>query len=112
MCYVLYSNQTCKPNWRNKKCSKHGNGTNDISLVSRARSHSHAAFEKMLDPIAGSPATSKFVAGIKNLFADDLFGTGGTVMEQRALARLLERISKLVQKTGMMCFSQNKAFVG
>ena len=42
----------------------------------------------MLGPIAGSPATSKSVAGIKNLFADDLFGTGGTVMEQRALARL------------------------
>ena len=31
-----------------------------------------AAFEKMLDPIAGSPATGKSVVGIINLFADDL----------------------------------------
>ena len=42
----------------------------------------------MLDPIAGSPATRKTVAGIVNLFVDDLFGTSGTEMEQRVLARL------------------------
>ena len=42
----------------------------------------------MLDPIAGSPATGKSVAGIINLFVDDLFGTGGTEIEQRVLARL------------------------
>ena len=41
----------------------------------------------MLDPIAGSPASGKSVAGIINLFVDDLFGTGGK-MEQRVLARL------------------------
>ena len=42
----------------------------------------------MLDPIPGSPATGKSVAGIMNLFSDDLFGTGGIDMEQRFLARL------------------------
>ena len=47
-----------------------------------------AAFEKTLDPIAGSPSTGKSVAGIINLFVDDLFGTGGTEIEQRVLARL------------------------
>ena len=47
-----------------------------------------AAFEKILDPIAGSPATGKSVAGIFNLFVDDLVGTGRTEMEQRVLARL------------------------
>ena len=52
------------------------------------RTEADAAFEKMLDPIAGSPATGKSVAGIINLFVDYLFGTGGTEMEQRILARL------------------------
>ena len=42
----------------------------------------------MLDPMAGSPATGKSVAGSINLFVDNLFGTGGTEMEQRVLARL------------------------
>ena len=41
-----------------------------------------------LDPIEGSPATGKSVAGIINLFVDDLFGTGGAEMEQRSLTRL------------------------
>ena len=39
-------------------------------------------------PIAGSPATGKSVVGIVNRFVDDLFGTGGTEMEHRVLARL------------------------
>ena len=52
------------------------------------RTEVDAPHEKMLDPIAGSPATGKSVAGIVNLFVDDLFGTGGTEMEQRVLARL------------------------
>ena len=41
----------------------------------------------MLDPIEGSPATDKSVAGIVNFFVDDLFGTSGTDMEQRVLSR-------------------------
>ena len=41
-----------------------------------------------LDPIAGSPATGKSVAGIINLFVDEIFGTGGNEMEQRVLTRL------------------------
>ena len=47
-----------------------------------------AAFEKTLDPIAGSPATGKSVARIINLFVDHLFGTSGNEMEQRVLTRL------------------------
>ena len=52
------------------------------------RSQGDAAFERMLDPIEASPAAGKSVAGILNLFVDDRFGTGGTDMEQRVLARL------------------------
>ena len=44
--------------------------------------------KKTLDPTAGSLATGKSVAGIINLFVDDLFGTGGNEMEQRVLTRL------------------------
>ena len=66
-------------------------GTNDISLESRVRSQGDAAFERMLDPIEGSPATGKSVAGILNPFVDDLFGTGGTEMEQRVLAGLKKK---------------------
>ena len=42
----------------------------------------------MLDPIEGSPAIGKSVAGTMNLFVDDLLGTSGTELEQRVLARL------------------------
>ena len=52
------------------------------------RTEANAAFEKMLDPIAGSPATGKSVAGIIDLLVDDLFGTGETKTEQRVLAGL------------------------
>ena len=68
--------------------STQGHGTNDILRESCARSQGIAAFERILDPIGGSPATSKSVAGIINLFVDDLFGTSGTEMEQRVLAKL------------------------
>ena len=54
----------------------------------RVRTEADAAFEKVLDPIEGSPSTGKSVAGIINLFLDDLFGTGGTEMKQRVRARL------------------------
>ena len=49
-----------------------------------------AAFfkKKTEDPTAGSAATGKSVAGIINLFVDDLFGTGKNEMEQRVLTRL------------------------
>ena len=61
------------------------NGTKDAFTESRERSEMEAAFEKTLDPIAGSAATGKSVAGIINLFVDNLFGTGGNEMEQRVL---------------------------
>ena len=62
--------------------------TSNISTKPRVRTEADDAFEKMLNPIAGSPATGKSVAGIINLFVDDLFGTGGSEMEQRVLSRL------------------------
>ena len=72
----------------NKACYTQGHDTHDISLESCARSQGDAAFEKMLDPIEGSPAIGKSVAGLLKLFVDDLIGTGRTEMEQRVLARL------------------------
>ena len=60
----------------------------DAFTDSREQSEMEAAFEKTLDPIAGSPALGKSVAGIIYLFVDDLFGTGGNEMEQRVLTRL------------------------
>ena len=69
-CYVLYSIQSRERTWKQNYPT---------------RCHD-AAFEKMLDPIARSPATRKSRVGF--CFVDDLFGTGGTEMEQRVLARL------------------------
>ena len=86
-CYVLYSIQSRKRTWK-QNSSTEWHGTSNISTEPRVRAEGDAAFEKMLDPIAGSPATGQSVAGIMNLFVDDLFGTGGTEMEQRVLARL------------------------
>ena len=63
------------------------------------------AFEKTLDPRAGSPATGKSVARIIHLFVDALFGTRGNEMEQRVLTKL-----KLVQRIGTML--QDKEFAG
>ena len=54
---------------------------------SREQSEMEAAFEQTLDPLAGSSAAGKSVAGIINLFVDDLFGTGGKEMQQRVLTR-------------------------
>ena len=64
------------------------NDTSNISLKPRVTTEADDAFEKILDPIAGSPATRKSVTRIINLFVDDLFGTSGTEMEQRVLSRL------------------------
>ena len=65
------------------KCALH-----DISDESHARFEGDAPLEKMLDPIAGSPATGKCVARIINIFfVDDVFGTGGIEMDQQVLAR-------------------------
>ena len=47
-----------------------------------------SAFEKILDPIAGSPATEKSVARNMILFVDDLFGGGnGTRRSQSKRTR-------------------------
>ena len=63
------------------------NDTKDSFTKSRDQSEVEAALERTLDAIAGSPATGKSVAGIINLFVDDLSGTGGDEMEQRVLTR-------------------------
>ena len=71
------------------------NGPSHSRTVQKTLSLNHVndqkmetAFEKTLDPIAGSTATGKSVVGIINLFVDGLFGTGGNEMEQRVLTRL------------------------
>ena len=77
------------------------NDTSNTSVKPRVTTEVDDAFEKMLDPIAGSPATGKSVTRIINLFVDDLFITGGTEMEQLSKPDL-ENISKLALKTGVM----------
>ena len=85
-----------------EKITLHSDTKQATSQINRVvRTEVDAAYERMLDPIAGSPATGKTLAGIMNLFVDDLSGTGGTEMEQRVQPDI-ERISKLVQKTGVM----------
>ena len=69
-CYVLYS-RVSEPGNKNNTTQWHDTG--NISNTSRVRTEVDAAYEKMLDPIAGSPATGKSVAGIINLFVDDAF---------------------------------------
>ena len=71
----------------NQNNSAHCHDTSNILTKPRVRTEADAAFEKMLDPIAGSPATGKSVAVIIHLFVDDLFGTCGNEMEQRVLTR-------------------------
>ena len=87
---VLYSMQSRKQAWEHwiQGAIAQQNGTKDAYTESRDGSEMEAAVEKTLDPIAGSPATGKSVAGIINPFVDDLFGTGGNEMEQRVLTRL------------------------
>ena len=81
-CYVLYSIQSRERTWKQNNSTRwHGAG--NILTEPRVRPEVDAAFEKILDPIAGSPAAGKSVAGIMNLLVDDLFGKGGTEMEQR-----------------------------
>ena len=88
-CYGLYALQSRKRAWEHwvQGAITQQNGTKDIFTESRERSEMEAAFEKTLDPIAGSPATGKSVARIINLFVDDLFRTSGNDMEQRFLTR-------------------------
>ena len=86
-CYVLYSLQSRERAWGQRAIAQQ-NGTTYAFTESFQRSEMEAAFEKSLNPIAGSTATGKSVAGIISLFVDDLFGTGGSEMEQRVLTRL------------------------
>ena len=112
-CYVQHSIQSREQAWEHwgQRTIAQQHGTGDALTESRERSEVEAAFEKAMDPRAGSPATGKSVAGINNLFVDDLFGKGGNETEQRVLTRLAN-IFKLVQKIGLMWPSQDKEFVG
>ena len=71
-CYVVYSIQSRDRTWKQNNSTQWHD----------------AAFEIMPGHNAGSPAEGKSVAGIIHLFVDDLFGTGGTQIEQRVFARL------------------------
>ena len=65
-CYVLFYSQPHKQareHWIQGAIAQQ-NGTKDTFTDSREQSEMEAAFEKTLDPIAGSPATGKSVAGI------------------------------------------------
>ena len=77
-CYVLYSIQSRERAWEpwRQKTITQWHGTGNVLTESRWRSEVDAAFEKILDPIARSPATGNSVAGIIKLCVDDLVGTG------------------------------------
>ena len=98
-CCIQYS-RVSEPG--DKRNTTQWHGASNILTERRVPAEVDAAFEKELDPIEGSSAAGKSVAGITNLFVDDLFETGGTDMEQRVLARLREVFCRLVQKTGTM----------
>ena len=66
-CYVLYSTQSRERTWKQFN-STQWHDTGHISNKPRVRTKVDATNKKMLDPIAGSPATGKSVAGIINLF--------------------------------------------
>ena len=93
-CYVLSSLQSRKHAWEHwgQKAIAQQNGTKDAFTESREQAYMETAFERTLDPIAGSPATGKSVAGIINLFVDDLFGTGGNETTRfNQISKRLER---------------------
>ena len=89
-CYVLFSIQSRERAWEHwgQRAIAQQIGTKDAFTESREQSEMEAAFTTTLDPIAGSPATGKSVAGTMNLFVDDLFGTSGNEEEQRVLTTL------------------------
>ena len=65
-CCTQYRIQSRERTWKQKHTQWHDTG--NISNKPRVRTEVAATYEKMLDPIAGSPATGKSVAGIINLF--------------------------------------------
>ena len=87
-CCILYSRVSKLGNTGCKEPSHSRTAQKTPSLNHVSDQKWRLRFFLTLDPIAGSPATGKFVAGITNLFVDDLFGTGGNEMEQRVLTRL------------------------
>ena len=90
-CCVLNSMSSCKRTWNQGDYSQCKNkNKNNISIITEWSDRSRWCTDRMLDPIASSPATRKTVARIINLFVDDLFGTSGTEMEQRVLAKLIK----------------------
>ena len=103
-CYVNSPRKQAWEHWVQGAIAQQ-TSTKDAFTESREQSEMENAFEKTLDPRAGSPATGKSVARIIHLFVDALFGTRGNEMEQRVLTKL-----KLVQRIGTML--QDKEFAG
>ena len=85
-CYVFFSMNSREQTWNQGDYSQCKNKDN-ISIKPSDRIEADGAYDRILNPIAGSPATGKNVAGTINLFVDDLFETDGTEIEQRVLAR-------------------------
>ena len=81
------------------------------SIKPSDRKEADDAYDRMLDPIAGSTATGKTVAGMNNLFLDYLFGTAGTEVEQLVLATLRKDF-QVGSEDWNDVHSQDKEFVG
>ena len=64
--HVLYSTQSRGRAWEpwRQKTFAQWHGTGNVPAELRKRTEMDAAYEKMLDPIAGSPTTGKSVVGI------------------------------------------------
>ena len=83
-CHVLYSIQSrerAREHWGQRAVTQQ-NEIKDALTKARKQSEVESAFEKNAGSTAGSPASGKSVAGIINLYVDDLFGTVGNEMEQ------------------------------
>ena len=87
-CCIRYSRVSELGNTGDKGPSHSSTAQETPSLIRVSDQIWKLHLQRTLDLIAGSPATGKSVAGIINLFVDDLFGTGGNEMEQRVLTRL------------------------
>ena len=84
-CFVLYPIQSRERTWKQNNSTK-GHDTSNILKKPRVRTEVDAAFEKMLDPIAESPATGN--SWQQSLIFLYFFGTGGSEMEQRVIVTL------------------------
>ena len=80
LCCTLY-NRVSEHGNAGDKGPSHSSMAQETSSLNRVTDYKNPGF------ISGSPATGKSVAGINDLFVDDLFGSGGKELEHLASLR-------------------------